>query len=1240
MVAAALVIAFFASATHSAFARALGIDVSHFQGTINWTSVRGDGYVFAWSKATEGAPGQYVSQPEFASNEVNGKAAGLVMGAYHYAHPEQNSPSAEANYFWSVAGAYILADGKTLMPMLDIEGSALPNGHVGAASLSDWVNTWCADVVQLAANNGVSVTPCIYVSAGTGACDLDNSVGQWFADIANYGSCNGCNDPQTGTPWSCCTGCEHWGAGGWDFWQYESVGTVSGISGNVDHDVLNGTSLTSVTATATTNSTIYYWDPQGTAGSNPYSNSMTGTWEQSKWSYGSAGLATPVAWTEGKAACFGVHTGIGTPAYTITMNSSHVVAGFFDGPLTPNSCDVTIQGSGTITLASGPQGLDSLNASDGSLGLLRINVNIAGDGQLYPEGNGQSFLHGTNSYTGGTTLGYSTVNFSGKVNFNNGFAFGTGPITLWNHGNNGSLVLEGTDPVTVTNDFIASAGATNINIVGNAAGLTLSGDWTLGTNYLILGAGTSSANQTILSGAIDGTVGITFYNSGKIVLTGTNTYTGATTINSPANVTIDGSGTLNSGSYANSLVNNGTFNYNSTASQTLSGTISGTGALKVGDVGILTLTHANTFTNAVTVSGGGTLCVTADSALGYASNNLTLNNGCLKNNNSSPIIGSARTITLSTGSGYLDAGWAPSHPLTIGAKLTGSGKLLINLDGSPVVLNNTANNYTGNTIIGTNGPGYYSAGTQAWLKLGASGVIPNGATFGNVIINQAWAGMLDLNGFSQTINGLSGDGIVDNTAGNGSLSVGNNNQTSAFNGIIQDSVGALALTKVGTGTLTLGGSNTYSGSTTISAGTLALSATGSINSTPSLTISPAATFDVSAIPAFVLSSATALQASGTATPCTLKGGTTVDFGSTPIVLTYDGSHPALTVSQGDLSLTANPFTINGSPLPVGVYTIIQLAGGNVSANGPFAITGAAIPSGKTAAIFASGGNLNLVISEPSSFSNLTPSQSIVYGASAIVLSGQVSGAGPIYPAIGEPVTVTINGSSQTNFISDGTGDFTINYNPSTIPASATPYTITYAYYGDISLHPSTDATTTLTVTPAGSSTALNSSQNPSSQSSNVTFTAVVTSSNGAPIGSVVFLTNGVPCATNPISAGVASFSTADLPVGTNTVAAQFAAQGNYLGSSDSLNQVVNAVAVPTNIVLSITNNGDGTFNLSFQGAPATSYYILTTTNVSDDVSTWIPVPDSTNTSGQDGSWSFAVSNAAPAFYRAMSVPSP
>src|SRR6478672_2673131 len=88
----------------------VGIDVSHYQLTINWTSVKNAGIAFAWAKATDGASSGG-DDAYFVGNVSNGKAAGVPMGAYHYCHPESNTPGTEAAHFWSVAGPYIKADG-------------------------------------------------------------------------------------------------------------------------------------------------------------------------------------------------------------------------------------------------------------------------------------------------------------------------------------------------------------------------------------------------------------------------------------------------------------------------------------------------------------------------------------------------------------------------------------------------------------------------------------------------------------------------------------------------------------------------------------------------------------------------------------------------------------------------------------------------------------------------------------------------------------------------------------------------------------------------------------------------------------------------------------------------------------------------------------------------------------------------------------------------------------------------
>ncbi|MGZ4964113.1 MAG: GH25 family lysozyme [Limisphaerales bacterium] len=237
-------------ATEQVQARPLGIDVSHYQGTVNWSSVKSAGRSFAWAKATEGAS---TGDSTFTANESNGKAAGVIMGAYHFAHPESNSGGTEENHFWAVAGGYIKADGKTLMPMLDVE---VFSGHVGATSYSDWANQFNNALVADANAAGVRITPFIYTSSCS-ACNFNSSVSGWNADLANY---NG-ESSQTGSPWNVCTSCEAWGTGVWDTWQYTDSASVSGVSGGVDADVVNGSSVSPYVATG--NGAWHTWETLG-----------------------------------------------------------------------------------------------------------------------------------------------------------------------------------------------------------------------------------------------------------------------------------------------------------------------------------------------------------------------------------------------------------------------------------------------------------------------------------------------------------------------------------------------------------------------------------------------------------------------------------------------------------------------------------------------------------------------------------------------------------------------------------------------------------------------------------------------------------------------------------------------------------------------------------------------------------------------------------------------------------------
>ena len=63
------------------YARVLGVDVSHWDGAINWASVKAAGYDFAWAKATQA---DYYQDNTFVTNMTNAAAAGVKIGAYHF----------------------------------------------------------------------------------------------------------------------------------------------------------------------------------------------------------------------------------------------------------------------------------------------------------------------------------------------------------------------------------------------------------------------------------------------------------------------------------------------------------------------------------------------------------------------------------------------------------------------------------------------------------------------------------------------------------------------------------------------------------------------------------------------------------------------------------------------------------------------------------------------------------------------------------------------------------------------------------------------------------------------------------------------------------------------------------------------------------------------------------------------------------------------------------------------------
>src|SRR5208337_3626336 len=97
------------------------------------------------------------------------------------------------------------------------------------------------------------------------------------------------------------------------------------------------------------------------------------------------------------------------------------------------------------------------------------------------------------------------------------------------------------------------------------------------------------------------------------------------------------------------------------------------------------------------------------------------------------------------------------------------------------------------------------------------------------------------------------------------------------------------------------------------------------------------------------------------------------------------------------------------------------------------------------------------------FSGLTASQTIAYGAATIDVAGTLSSA--TASPVGQDVTITIDSVATTAIVGAG-GSFTATIDTATVPASATPYVIAYDYAGDANFQSASDSTTTLTVNKA------------------------------------------------------------------------------------------------------------------------------------------------------------------------------
>ena len=207
-----------------------GIDVSHWQNTIDWAQVAASGKRFAYMKASEGTD---LVDNTYATNRAQARTYGLTIGAYHFARPDRTfgDSIAEADYFLAMSQP----TAGDLLPVLDLEVT----GGLSPAELQEWAKGYLGRIYERTGSRGV-----IYSSPTF----WRNAMGDtnWFA-VNGYRTlwvAHWTSGPTPSIPG------ENWGGTGWTFWQYSSTGIVPGIGGRVDLDRFNGLDLTPVLMTS------------------------------------------------------------------------------------------------------------------------------------------------------------------------------------------------------------------------------------------------------------------------------------------------------------------------------------------------------------------------------------------------------------------------------------------------------------------------------------------------------------------------------------------------------------------------------------------------------------------------------------------------------------------------------------------------------------------------------------------------------------------------------------------------------------------------------------------------------------------------------------------------------------------------------------------------------------------------------------------------------------------------------
>jgi lysozyme len=185
-----------------------GIDVSRYQGKIDWPKVRGSGLKFAFIKATEGLT---LIDTTYVANWAGAGNAGISRGAYHFFRPSMDGQKQAVHFLKQVK--FNKGD---LPPVLDLESTDdRPASEVRKEALK-WLR-------HVEAQTGMK--PIVYTLPHFAASYLNNELSEfplWVVSLKWW-------EPEPSKGWD-----------KWTFWQHSHTGGVAGIKGNVDLNVFNG----------------------------------------------------------------------------------------------------------------------------------------------------------------------------------------------------------------------------------------------------------------------------------------------------------------------------------------------------------------------------------------------------------------------------------------------------------------------------------------------------------------------------------------------------------------------------------------------------------------------------------------------------------------------------------------------------------------------------------------------------------------------------------------------------------------------------------------------------------------------------------------------------------------------------------------------------------------------------------------------------------------------------------------